>query len=85
MVVWRQLAELCFKYLDKGRKVSIIGSIENRSYENKDGQKINTYDIKVDEIEFLTPKLEKETTITENKENVDISKLEQVNDDDMPF
>ncbi len=84
-MVWRQLAELCFKYLDKGRKVCIIGSIENRTYENKDGQKINTYDIKADEVEFLTPKTDNETTTTENKQNVDISKLEQVNDDDMPF
>ncbi len=85
VVVWRQLAELCFKYLDKGRKVCIIGSIENRTYENKDGQKINTYDIKADEVEFLTPKTDNEITTTENKQNVDISKLEQVNDDDMPF
>lgn len=84
IVAWRGLADLCYKYLVKGSKVSVIGSIENRSYENKDGQKVNTYDIKADEVEFLTPKVENETT-TDNKADVDVSKLEQVKDDDMPF
>ncbi|HRF36760.1 MAG TPA: single-stranded DNA-binding protein, partial [Clostridia bacterium] len=75
---------LCYKYLDKGNKVCVVGSIENRSFENKDGQKINTYDIKADEVEFLTPKLDNSKTATESNES-DIAKLEKVNTDDMPF
>ena len=39
IVVWRQLGELCGKYLSKGRKVLIEGEIQNRSYEDKDGNK----------------------------------------------
>ena len=31
IVAWRQLGELCGKYLSKGRKVSVIGEIQNRS------------------------------------------------------
>lgn len=86
IVVWRNLAELCLKYLDKGKKVGIIGSIENRTYENKDGQKVHTYDIKAEEVEFLTPKADiTETTAKDNKADVDVSKLEEVVDDDMPF
>ncbi len=84
VIAWRQLADLCYKYLDKGNKVCVVGSIENRSYENKDGQKINTYDIKADEVEFLTPKLDNSKTATESNES-DIAKLEKVNTDDMPF
>lgn len=84
VIAWRQLADLCYKYLDKGNKVCVVGSIENRSYENKDGQKINTYDIKADEVEFLTLKLDNSKTATESNES-DIAKLEKVNTDDMPF
>ena len=84
VIAWRQLADLCYKYLDKGNKVCVVGSIENRSYENKDGQKINTYDIKADEVEFLTPKFDNSKTATESNES-DIAKLEKVNTDDMPF
>lgn len=54
IVAWRQLAELCSKYLAKGRKVAVYGSVQMRSYEAKDGTKRTTYDIKADEVEFLS-------------------------------
>lgn len=39
IIAWRQLAELCSKYLAKGRKVAVAGSIQTRTYEAKDGSK----------------------------------------------
>ena len=54
IVAWRQLAELCEKYLSKGKKVAIVGSIQTRSYE-KDGVKRTAWDILADEVEFLSP------------------------------
>ena len=39
VIAWRQLAELCGKYLAKGRKVAVTGSIQARTYEAKDGSK----------------------------------------------
>ena len=30
IVAWRQTAELCAKFLTKGRKVGVIGAIQNR-------------------------------------------------------
>ena len=39
IVVWRQLAELCGRYLAKGRKVCVTGELQNRSYDAKDGTK----------------------------------------------
>lgn len=54
VVAWRQLAELCSKYLAKGRKVAVTGSIQTRTYEAKDGSKRTTWDIVADEVEFLT-------------------------------
>lgn len=55
IVAWRQLAELCSKYLAKGRKVAVAGSIQTRTYEAKDGSKRTAWDIVADEVEFLTP------------------------------
>lgn len=54
VIAWRQLAELCNKYLAKGRKVAVTGSIQTRTYETKDGSKRTTWDIVADEVEFLT-------------------------------
>lgn len=55
VIAWRQLAELCSKYLAKGRKVAVTGSIQTRQYEAKDGSKRTAWDIVADEVEFLTP------------------------------
>ncbi|MBQ6703882.1 MAG: single-stranded DNA-binding protein [Clostridia bacterium] len=56
IVAWRQLGELCGKYLAKGRKVSVIGEIQTRSYDAKDGTKRYITEIVADEVEFLTPR-----------------------------
>ena len=54
IVAWRQLAELCGRYLAKGRKVAVFGSIQTRTYEAQDGSKRSAFDIVADEVEFLT-------------------------------
>ena len=45
IVAWRQLAELCSRYLAKGRKVAVVGSIQTRSYEAQDGSKRTAFDM----------------------------------------
>ena len=54
IVAWRQLAELCGRYLAKGKKVAVCGSIQMRSYEAQDGSKRTAVDIVADEVEFLS-------------------------------
>lgn len=56
ITVWRGRAENCGKYLKKGNKVAIVGSLQNRSYEDKDGIKRNVTDVVANEVEFLTPR-----------------------------
>lgn len=56
ITVWRGMAETCGKYLKKGNKAAVFGSIQNRSYEDKDGIKRNVTDIIANNVEFLTPK-----------------------------
>lgn len=54
IIAWRQLAELCGRYLTKGRKVAVVGSIQTRTYEAKDRSKRTALDIFADEVEFLS-------------------------------
>ena len=53
IVCWRGLADNCGKYLHKGSKVGVHGSIQNRSYEAQDGTKRYVTEIIADEVEFL--------------------------------
>lgn len=78
IVAWRQLAELCGKYLAKGRKVSVVGELQNRSYEANDGTKRHVTEIVASEVEFLTPKGSVQGT-------VDAEGFTDVDDQDLPF
>ena len=54
VTAWRQLGELCQKYLAKGRKACVEGSIQMRTYEGQDGVKRLAVDIIADSVEFLS-------------------------------
>ena len=54
VIVWRQLAEICGRYLAKGRKVCVVGELQNRSYDAKDGTKRYVTEIVAEDVEFLT-------------------------------
>jgi single-strand DNA-binding protein len=55
-VTWRNTADACAKYLQKGSKVGIIGQIQTRSYDDKNGVKRYVTEIIADEVEFLDSK-----------------------------
>lgn len=56
VVAWRTLADICGKYLSKGSKVAVVGELQTRSYDAKDGTKRYVTEIVADEVEFLSPK-----------------------------
>lgn len=55
---WRQLADLCAKYLEKGKKVAVVGAMQSRDYDGKDGAKRRVWEVMADEVEFLSAKSE---------------------------
>ncbi|HPF53022.1 MAG TPA: single-stranded DNA-binding protein [Eubacteriales bacterium] len=57
---WRQLGETCSRYLTKGRKVAVIGELQARTYEAKDGTTRMSLEVSADEVEFLTPRSQDE-------------------------
>lgn len=76
VVVWRQQAENCSKFLKKGSRVAISGSIQTRQYDGEGGRKYVT-EIAADEIQFLSTK-------NSSDEAIDIDELTPV-EDDLPF
>lgn len=49
---WRTLADLCEKYLEKGKMALVSGSMQSRTCE-KDGVKCKVWELMADEVEFL--------------------------------
>lgn len=54
IVVWGKTAEICAKYLAKGRQVFIEGRIQTRSYDDKEGQKRYITEIIANDVQFLS-------------------------------
>jgi single-strand DNA-binding protein len=53
VIAWRQTADFCNRYLSKGRRVAVEGSIQNRSYDAQDGSKRYVTEIMADNVEAL--------------------------------
>ena len=55
-VCFGRQAEFAEKYLRQGTKIAVTGRIQTGSYTNKDGQKVYTTDVVLDDIEFAESK-----------------------------
>ena len=74
IVAWSKLAEICGKYVKKGKQVAVIGELQGRSYE-VNGEKKFITEIIADEVEFLG----------NNTEKTDKAEIDEVDDGDLPF
>lgn len=72
-------AELCERFLAKGRLVGIQGRLQTGSYKNKEGVTIYTTDVVADRVQFLEwgDKAEKDSNIPDG--------FAEVDDSDCPF
>ena len=89
IVVWRVQADNCHKYLKKGSKACVIGSLQTRSYDAQDGSKRYVTEVVAEEVEFLSTKANGDfggTNPTDNSnDNGDASELQPIEDDTLPF
>jgi single-strand DNA-binding protein len=53
VVVWGKRAEICSKYLSKGRQVYIEGRIQTRNYDDKEGNKKYITEVIANDVQFL--------------------------------
>lgn len=89
VVAWGKLAEICQSYLKKGSKVYFEGPIQTRSWEDKDGQKRYTTEIKAREMVMLDSKGDNQPAAagapaTGNTNSFNDNELDTI-DDDLPF
>jgi single-strand DNA-binding protein len=54
IVAWAKTAELCSRYLSKGRTVYIEGQLRTRDWEDKDGNKRQTTEVHAQTVQFLS-------------------------------
>ena len=77
VVAWRGTADFCNRYLTKGRKVAVEGSLQTRSFDAQDGSKRHVVEIIADHVETLD---KRETTAQSAP-----GEFKEVEDDELPF
>lgn len=82
IVAWRGLAENCGKFLAKGKKVAVVGELQNRSYEDNNGIKRFVTDVVAAEVEFLSAV---EAGDDKKKAKPTLTEMNEEEDDGLPF
>ena len=88
IVAWRKTAEFVGQYFKKGKPILVCGSIQTRSYKDKNDNKRIAVEILADEVGFVESKSEAEAPSgTYEPEAYGTPKMEEVNPDeeDLPF
>lgn len=65
VVVWRAQADNCARYLKKGSRAAVCGSIQTRNYDAQDGSRRYVTEIAADEVQFLTTKNDVDSDVTD--------------------
>lgn len=71
-------AETIAEWLGKGRRIALQGRIQTGNYENKNGDKVNTFEVVADRFEFVDSA---KSDTNNNQKNSD----EVADDEDFPF
>jgi single-strand DNA-binding protein len=82
---WRGQADNCAKYLRKGSKVGVVGSLQTRTYEDNDGNKRNVTEIVANEVEFLSSANKSDDSGETTRAQRSRPELEPIDDGDLPF
>lgn len=90
-IAFGKTAEFAEKYLKQGTKVAVVGRIQTGSYTNKDGQKVFTTEVVVEEMEFAESKgtgngATNQTKPTSNQSSGDaFANIPDQIDEELPF
>lgn len=80
-IAWGKTAEIMEKYVKKGHQIGVTGRIQTGSYE-KDGHKVFTTDVIVEEMEFLE---KKQSSSSQTPQEDEIPDGFAYLDEDLPF
>jgi len=83
IVAWRQLAEVCEQFVDKGTLVYIEGKLQTRSWEDKNGVKRYTTEVIAESLTMLGSRSDSKSTPPDDFGEVSAETEEEM--DDLPF
>lgn len=84
-IAFGKAAEFAEKYLRKGTKIAVVGRIQTGSYTNKDGQKVYTTDVVIEEQEFAESKSSGTTTAPTQADEQGFMSIPDGIDAELPF
>ena len=86
VTVWKTTADFVARYFKKGSSICVVGTIQNRSWTDSQGQKQYRTDIIADEVMFVDSKSDTEPIPAPTYNNAATPKFENIsNEDDLPF
>lgn len=92
IVAWRKSAEFAVNYFDKGQLMSVVGSLQSRSYTDKNGVKRTVYEVVAEEIQFAESRRSDSTDVQYSDVTADLSQTgndtafdEYDQDEELPF
>lgn len=85
VIAWDKLAEICGQYLAKGRLVYIEGSIQSRQWEDQDGNKRTSFDIRARDMVMLSSAAGAAAGGAGSGSSAGSVPVESATDDDIPF
>ena len=80
-VVWNQQAENCVRFIHKGSLVGFEGRLNQRTYQNKEGNNVQVIEVMCDSVQYLDPKKQEEPSQEAPKQTA----KNNVDDDSLPF
>ena len=78
-------ADVCAKYLDKGSKVGVEGTLSTYTYNAQDGSKRFVMEILADKVDFLSSTSQGTATSALSSETDNPEEFTEVDDDELPF
>lgn len=64
VVAWRQTADFVYKYFNKGNKLSLVGSIQTRTWDDNQGKRQYATEVIAEEVYFCESKNSKNNATT---------------------
>lgn len=97
VVAWRNTAEFVCKYFQKGQLIAVEGSIQTRTYQDKDGNNRKVFEVIASNVDFVESKKNSSNEVAQNSgDNFSVSNAAYSSgsnddfqavelDDDLPF
>lgn len=81
ITAWRQTAAFICKYFNKGQMIALTGSIQTRSYEDKNGSKRTAVEVLANNVSFCGSKSDNASAVKSDTVPIGADAIE----DDLPF